>query len=101
MEADEIRGKKEEELRNQLQERQQQAEAEMQLSSLLRSLLSDEARTRLSNIKLVNRELYLQAAQAIVYFYKAGQLKEKLSEQQLLQLLEKMGGKKEIKIRRK
>jgi programmed cell death protein 5 len=100
-EAEEIRRKKEEQLSKQLGEKQRQDEAEAQLGALMRNLLSEEARARLGNVKLVNQELYFNAVQAILYLQKAGQLRGRLGEQQLKQLLEKLTEKREIKIRRK
>jgi len=85
-----------------LDERRKQAEAEIQLNALMKGILEEGARERLNNIKIVNRELYLQAAQALLYLQRAGQLpKGKLSDAQLRQLLSKMTEKREIKIRRK
>jgi len=102
---DEIREKKMQQLQEQYEEQQRQeqqsAEAGRQLNTIVRRLLSEEARTRLNNVKLVNNELYLAAAQAILYLYKAGQLKERLQDEQLKDLLEKLRSKKEVKIRRK
>jgi len=81
--------------------KKQEAEAEAKIGAIVRSLLSDEARTRLNNVRLVNTELYLKAVQAILYLQNARQLQGKVSEQDLKQLLGKMGERKEIKITRK
>ena len=66
--------------------RQAQIEAEAKIASVLRGLLTETARTRLNNVKLVNRELYLKAVQAILYLANAGQLQGKLGEEELRSL---------------
>lgn len=81
---------------------QKQLQAEMELDSLLRNILAPEAKQRLSNIRLVNQELYLTVAKSLLYLAKSGRLQGKISDAQLKQLLTKLQGeKKEIKIRRK
>jgi len=78
-----------------MEEQQKQARIE----EILKQALTPEAKTRLGNIKLVNNELYLNAVQAVLYFFKnSGQ---KINEEQVKQLLEKLSFKREIKIRRK
>jgi len=88
-------------LRKQLLERQKALEAEAQLNRVVKTLLDDAARERLSNVKLVNSELYMKAVQAIIYLYNSGKIQEKISEAQLLQLLQTLRNKREITIRRK
>ncbi len=88
-------------LRKQLLERQKALEAEAQLNRVVKTLLDDSARERLNNVKLVNSELYMKAVQAIIYLYNSGKIREKISEAQLLQLLQTLRNKREITIRRK
>lgn len=88
-------------LRKQLLERQKALEAEAQLNRVVKTLLDDSARERLNNVKLVNSELYMKAVQAIIYLYNSGKIQEKISEAQLLQLLQTLRNKREITIRRK
>jgi len=83
------------------QRRQMEEEASAKISSMLRALLTEEARTRLNNVKLVNNELYLKAVQAILYFQRAGQLQGKVGDEEVKALLEKMNVKREISIKRK
>jgi len=97
MDYEEMKKKKMEEL----QRRQLEEEAEAKISSMLRTLLDEKARTRLNNVKLVNKELYLKAVQAILYLQKAGQLQGKVGENEVKALLEKMNAKREISIKRK
>ena len=88
-------------MRKQLLERQKALEAEAQLNRVVKTLLDDAARERLNNVKLVNSELYMKAVQAIIYLYNSGKIREKISEAQLLQLLQTLRNKREITIRRK
>ncbi|MBN2067165.1 MAG: DNA-binding protein [Candidatus Diapherotrites archaeon] len=82
-------------------ERQKALEAEAQLNAIAGMLLDDAARARLGNVKLVNRELYLKAIQAIVYLQNSGRIQGKLDDEQLKNLLENLRDKREITIRRK
>ncbi|MEW6294686.1 MAG: DNA-binding protein [Candidatus Diapherotrites archaeon] len=80
---------------------QQALEAESKINSALMQLLSEEAKARLSNVRLVNRELYSAAVQNLIWLAKNGYIKQKVSEGQMKQLLEKLNVKREIKIKRK
>ena len=85
----------------QKQAEQKEMQMELQLAELVKNILTPEARTRLNNIKLVNRELYLKTVQTLIYLIKTGQMQGKLGEAELKNLLKKMQEKKEIKITRK
>ena len=101
---EELRERKRQELQRQAegQENEEARAMEAQLDSLLRSVLTPEAKSRLSNIKLVNKELYLKVAQSLLYLAKSGQLQGKIDDGQLKALLEKVKGtKREISIKRK
>ncbi len=97
MDYEEMKKRKMEEL----QRRQMEEEASAKISSMLRALLTEDARTRLNNVKLVNNELYLKAVQAILYLQRAGQLQGKVGDEEVKALLEKMNVKREIIIKRK
>ncbi|MDP6670282.1 MAG: DNA-binding protein [archaeon] len=97
-ELDDARQKKMEELR---QKQAAEAETEQKLDVLVKRLLTEEARARLSNVKLVNKEIYFKAVQTIIYLFNAGQVKGKIDEAQLKELLKKLAEKKEINIKRK
>ena len=105
MEYDEIREQKLEEIKTEMlrqQEKQKKAsEAETHLDEALRLALSPEAKARLANIKLVNKNTYLKVAQGILYLYKSGRVKSKITDEQLKELLRKLSEKKEIQIKRK
>jgi len=101
MDLEEAKKQKLQELRKKQLEEQAQAEAEAKISLAVKSLLEEQARTRLNNVKLVNKELYFKAVQAILYLQRAGQLQGKLSEDALKNLLDRLRDKREIKIKRK
>ena len=84
-----------------MQKEQAENEAEGKLEAMLRNVLEDDARTRLANIKLVNKELYIKTVQGIIYLYKSGGINEKLNDSRLKDILAKLNVKKEINIRRK
>jgi programmed cell death protein 5 len=103
---EELKEKKKQALQQKLLEQQAQqqkeAQAEQELDGLLRSVLTPEAKTRLANIRLVNKRLYLSAAQSLLVLAKSGRLPGKITDEQLKALLSKaMENKKEMQIRRK
>lgn len=100
-EQERLRQQKLEELNKRYEEGKKEAEEEAQLNTVLRALLSEKAKARLNNVKLVNRELYLKAVQAIVHLQNTGNVQGKLDDEQLKLLLEQLRNKREIKIRRK
>lgn len=97
MDADESKQKK----LGQLQQQNKQLEIEAQLDDVARQILTPEAKARLGNVKLVNKKIYISAIQTLVYLYQAGEIQGKVDDAQLKKILEKIGMKKEIKIRRK
>lgn len=80
---------------------QKQEKALEQIDETMRLVLTPEAKNRLNNVGLVNRELYFKAAKTIIYLYNQGRISGKIDEAQLRQLLEKFSEKREIKIKRK
>ncbi|MBN1160055.1 MAG: hypothetical protein JXA43_02330 [Candidatus Diapherotrites archaeon] len=101
-ELNELRQRKLAEIQQQaMQQEQQVAAIESQINILLSRLLSPEAKARLTNIKLVNPEKYAQVVQLLAYLAQSGQLKDKVSDEELKALLQKMSGeKRETKIKR-
>ena len=104
--VEEIRARKLEELKQRMQSQQEEAESQnkmdQQLSSLLQSILTPEAKARLSNVKLVNYEKYLQVAQGLIMMARQGKLTAKINEDQLKALLAQVTPpKKEFTITRK
>jgi len=105
MNPEEIKERKANELREkysqQTQDQNRRIELENQIDSAMKLVLTEEARTRLYNVRLVNRELYLKTAQSLIYLYKSGQVQGKIGEPELKGLLEKLSAKREINIKRK
>jgi len=99
--AEEIRQDKMEGLKKQQEQQQAEAEVEQKLEAMIRQVLTEEARQRLGNVKIANRELYYKTVQTVLYLFKAGQIKGKLGEEELKALLQKLGEKREISIKRK
>ncbi len=60
------------------------------MREILRKILDPKAFERLMNIRIANRELYLQLAQLLVYASQQGQLRPPVSEQELLSLLNRI-----------
>lgn len=86
----------------QLLQQNQQLEIEAKLDEVARKILTPEAKARLGNVKLVNRELYMSAIQTLLHLYQQGQIQGKIDETHLKALLEKLrSGKREINITRK
>ncbi len=101
MDYEEIKRQKMEELKKRQLEEEMQDRTEAKIALAIRNLLSEEARNRLNNVKIVNRQLYLKAVQSVLYLQSTGHLQGKIEEQELKMLLEKLRNKKEIKITRK
>lgn len=104
-ELGDLRMQKKDELRKQLAEqqlrKQQEFEAEQKLNEITNAVLTDSARNRLNNVKLVNKGLYLNTLQYIILLYRSGRVSGKIDEPYLLSLLKKFSQTKEIKITRK
>ena len=84
------------------QQEQKQQEAEEKLDAAVRGLLSIEARERLNNVKLVNKNLYLTVVQTILLLKRKRQFDGVLSDAELKMLLERFSQhKREITIKRK
>jgi len=101
MDYEEARRQKLEELQRKQSEEEQGREAEARIAMAVRSLLSEQAKSRMGNVALVNRELYLKAAQVILFLQESGRLQGKVSDEELKLILEKLSSKREIKIKRR
>ncbi len=104
-ETEELKQQKLEEYKQRFAEQQAKEHAEQEtaqkIDHLLRQVLDSAAKMRLSNVRLVNPELYLKATQAILFLVQNKQFSGKISEQQLKQLLERLSQKRETTIKRK
>ena len=92
----------EEEIKKRLmQQRAQEMQLEGQLKAVSWQILEPAARERLNNLRVVKPEIAMQLEAYLAQLYQAGQLKQKITEPQLVQILKKLGEKRDIKIKRK
>lgn len=104
-ELEELRQKRLLALQRKLAEEQQKAQVEQQLEmqkqTILKSILTPEARQRLANLKLVKPEFTAQLELQLIQLAQLGKLPIPLTDEQLKQILIQLQTKKrEIKIRR-
>jgi len=80
----------------------QQNEFEKQKKTILRSIMTTEARERLGRIKIARPEAVESIENQLIAIAQSGQLKSKINDEQLRMLLSKVLPKKrEIKIKRR
>ncbi|MCR4335915.1 MAG: DNA-binding protein [archaeon] len=103
--SQDLKEKKLEELKQkyleQAEEEKQAQEMEAKIQSVLKSILTEEAKQRLGNVRLVNKELYTRAFQAIMGLVQKGMIQEKLNEEQLKEILRQLNNRRDINITRK
>jgi len=105
-ELESLRKKRLQELQQQaaLQEdvqEEHQKQFEEQKKSVLRSILTNDARQRLGRIKIARPEVAEAVENQLILFVQSGQLKNQINDKQLQMLLKKIIPKKhEIKIKR-
>ena len=94
-ELDEIRRKK-------MEEQAQQEQFDAQLNQAVKQIMTPEARSRLTNLKLTRPELVKQIEIQLIQSAQAGSLKGKVTDDQLKVLLSQLAGqKRDIRITRK
>ncbi|MCK5423629.1 MAG: DNA-binding protein [Deltaproteobacteria bacterium] len=106
-EMDELRRKRLEELQNQsareqdAQRQKEQTESvKQQKQSILRSILSDQAKQRVNNIKLVNPQMAEAIENQLITLAQSGRIRGVISEEQLLQMLRELqNSKRDTKIK--
>jgi|TARA_B100001971_G_C18111794_1_gene494606 programmed cell death protein 5 len=99
-----LKRKKLQELQAKLQEdsyrHDQIQQVEQQRRSILMEVLTSEARSRLGNVKLARPEFGMQVESFLIQLAQSGQVKQKVTDVQLKQILGKVQQKKrDIKIR--
>jgi programmed cell death protein 5 len=104
-ELEEIRRRKLLAMQQRMDDEQKQVQADRQLEAqkqtLLRQILSPEARQRLTNLKMVKPEFTEQLELQLIQLAQAGKLPVPLSDAQLKQILVQLQSRKrETKIRR-
>lgn len=104
-EAEEIKKRKMEELQNKAQQEQEQQsiqqEKELQKQSILRSLMTNEARERLGRVKMARPDFGAQVEEVLIQMAQQGRLNQKLTEPALVSILRQLQGqKRDFKIQR-
>ena len=85
----------------QLQQQIQRQEIEEVLKNIIPQVLEKKARERLSNLKLIKPDLALQLEVYLVQLHQTGQIRGKITEEQLIAILKKISEKREFTIKRK
>ena len=104
-ELKELRKRRTLELQQKMAQEQQQAEAEekleVQKQALMRRILTQEARQRLANLKMVKPEFASQLELQLIQLAQQGKIELPIDDERLREILQKLqSGRKEIKIRR-
>jgi len=85
-----------------LEEESRKKEFDEQKKAVLRQILTTEARERLGRIKIARPDVAENIENQLIMFAQSGQLKNKINDEQLLELLSKIIPKKrDIKIKRR
>ena len=80
---------------------QQQQQLDRQKQTIIRQILSPEARQRLTNIRIVKPEFAEELEMQLIQLAQTGRLRGKVTDEQLKRTLEQLQGqRREIKIRR-
>lgn len=104
-EIDELRRRRLLQLRRRLAEEQQQAQVqeqiEIQKQALLRRILTPEARSRLTNLKMVKQEFAQQLELQLIQLAQQGKINIPITDEQLKDILVRIqSSRREFKIRR-
>jgi len=105
---DELRKKKMAELKEQVAQKERQEEMQKQVESqrqkILHQILEPEARQRLTNLRLTREDMVRAVENQLIRLAQAGQIKGKIDDKTLKQMLKKLYSQKKdskIRIRRK
>lgn len=86
---------------NPLEQMQQQAQFEQMKKVLMAKILTKEAYERLSRVRMVNPHLAAQVELYLLQVYQQGKLQNRITDEQLKQVLQTVSEKKEFTIRRR
>ena len=107
-ELEELRRKRQAEVQKQIADKEQQDEAkaqyETQRQRILITLLTDEARTRLNNIKMANPDFATSLENQLIQLSQSGRIRTKITDDQLKNMLRQIQDRspsKDIHITRK
>lgn len=104
---DDIKQKKMEELKSQMKEQEQKEEQKKQLEQqkkqMLRKILTTDARSRLSNLRMAKPQFTQQVELQLIQIAKTGRIELPITDDQLKKILKKLQGSsdKSINIKRK
>lgn len=84
-----------------MQAQAQQRQMEEVLRVIKMQVLEPKARERLANLKLVKPDMATQLEIYLAQLYQSGQIRGRISEEQMIAILKKLSEKKEYTIRRK
>lgn len=80
---------------------QQQQQVDRQKQSIIRQILTPEARQRLSNIRMVKPEFAEELEMQLIQLAQSGRLQQQITDEQLKKtLVQLQSQKREVKIRR-
>jgi programmed cell death protein 5 len=82
------------------QQQMQMKQMEETLKIISKQILTPAARQRLANVKLVKPEIAMQLEVYLAQLYQSGQLRDKITEAQLIEILKKVQGKRDFRIKR-
>ena len=104
-ELDDLRKRRTLRLQRRLAEEQQRSQMaqqiEQQKQALLKQILTEEARRRINNLKMIKPEFVAQLELQLIQLAQAGRIQVPLTDEQLKELLSKLQStKRDIKIRR-
>ena len=87
-------------MQSQATEQAQMQQVQEEIKKIIVQILDEKARERLANLKTVKPELAFQIEAYLAQLYQMGQLKGKITEDQLVMILKKLGESKDFKIHR-
>ncbi len=91
----------EEDIRRQMQQERMQEKVEKEVKATMLMMLEPNAKSRLDNLKVVRPEMAAQLEMYLAQLYHSGQVKNKISEEQIIEMLRKISEKKEFRIVRR
>lgn len=98
MPADSIGDGEEKEYKKELLNRYKAIQQEQQIRSYLHQIVDPSAYERLMNIRASNKELYMQIAQVLINIVQSNKSMQKITEKQLVDLINRMTQRRETKI---
>jgi programmed cell death protein 5 len=89
-----MQGQMQQQSQQQMQRAYQEQQVAEQIKIILNQILEPSARDRLSNIRIASPEFARQIELLLIQLYQAGQLPQKLSDENFKRILEKIRSKK-------